>query len=120
MTDAATLARRLYSAYQARDWATARSLLHPDAQTSMPATGERLEGRAAIVALNEGYPEPWGDLAVLRVVEGTDAVACEIEIVAAHHVYRCAAFWRIRDGLLADSVEYWVTVGADAPGPRPD
>jgi hypothetical protein len=28
-----------------------------------------------------------------------------------------AAFWRRRDGLLHEGVEYWVTVGGDAPTP---
>jgi ketosteroid isomerase-like protein len=121
MRTAAELTRALYEAYQARDWPTAHGLLHPEAHSELLATGEVLDGRDAIVALNEGYPEPWGDLTVLRVVaDGPALAACEVEIVSEEHVFRCAAFWRAAGGLLTESAEYWVTVGGEAPGARPD
>ncbi len=118
MENAAALVRALYERYQARDWAAAADLVDPEAALSMPATAERLAGREAVLALQAGYPEPWGDLTVLRVIgAGTPAVA-EIEIVAPSETFRCAAFWQVREGLLHRGVEYWVTVGGDLPGPR--
>ncbi len=37
----------------------------------------------------------------------------EVEIVGPEHVYRCAAFWTVHEGLLLSGVEHWVTVGGD-------
>lgn len=114
------LARALYENYQHRDWAAARELLHPDAVLEMPATRERLDGRQALMALQENYPEPWGDLTVLRVV-GNDrqpTAAVELEIVGPAGHFRCAAFWVADAGMLTEGVEYWVTVGGEEPPPR--
>jgi ketosteroid isomerase-like protein len=114
------LARALYEHYQRRNWAAARNLLHPDAVLEMPATRERLEGRQALMALQENYPEPWGDLTVLRVVgdDSRPTAAVELEIVGPTGHFRCAAFWVADAGLLTDGVEYWVTVGGEEPPPR--
>ena len=118
MADPADLVRALYESYQERDWAAAADLLHPEAVLDMPATAERQVGREAVLAFQADYPEPWGDLTVLRVV-GDDATAvAETEIVAPSETFRCAAFWQVRDGRLGHGVEYWVTVGGDVPPPR--
>ena len=119
MSDPLALVRALYESYQARDWSTAGELLHPDAQLRMPATAEVHDGRDAVLALQEHYPEPWGELSVLRLVaDGGDTAVAEIEIVGPSDVFRCAAFWEVRDGRLHRGVEYWITVGGDEPGPR--
>lgn len=112
--------RSLYERYQAGDWLGAAELLHPDAHLHMPATGEVLSGRDRVIGLQERYPEPWGDLTVLRVVSehgGRTAVA-EIEIVGPTAVFRCAAFWQTYQDRLHRGVEYWVTVGGEQPPPR--
>src|SRR5215211_3119736 len=98
------LVRGLYERYQARDWSGAEELLHRDAELDMPATAERLTGRHQVIALQRNYPEPWGELRVLRVV------AFDVE-------FRCAAFWLVHMGLLHRGVEYWVTVGGEEPPP---
>jgi hypothetical protein len=82
----------------------------------MPATAEWLVGRDAVIALQRGYPEPWGELSVLRTT-GDGPVAAEVEIRAPDATYRCAAFWTVREGRLAEGVEYWVTVGGERPDP---
>ena len=114
---AVELVRRLYEAYQARDWETATTFLHDDATVAMPATSERLDGREGVIGFQRAYPEPWGDLAVLRVVGDEEVAAAEIEVVAADDTFRMAAFWRAEDGLLREGVEYWVTVGGEEPPP---
>jgi ketosteroid isomerase-like protein len=120
MLRAEQLVTGLYERYQARDWPGAAALLHEDAEVDMPATGERLVGRDGVIGFQERYPEPWGDLTVLRVVAddgGTDAVA-EVEVVAPAAVFRCAAFWVAEKQRLRRGVEYWVTVGGETPPPR--
>jgi ketosteroid isomerase-like protein len=114
---AVELVRRLYEAYQARDWETAATFLHDGATVAMPATSERLDGREGVIAFQRAYPEPWGDLAVLRVVGNDEIAAAEIEVVAPDDTFRMAAFWRAEDGLLREGVEYWVTVGGEEPPP---
>ena len=120
MANPAQLVRDLYERYQDRNWAAAAEHLHPDARVSMLATAEELVGRDAVLALQAGYPEPWGDLTVLRVVADADgrAAVAEIVIVAPAEVVRCAAFWQVHEGLLHRGVEYWVTVGGEEPPPR--
>ncbi len=114
---AAELVRRLYEAYQARDWGTAAELLHPDAELEMPATSERLSGRSGVIDFQRAYPEPWGDLSVLGVVGEGDTAAAEIEVVAPDSTFRMAAFWRSEDGLLRAGAEYGHRVGGDKPPP---
>ena len=111
------LVRSLYELYQARDWSGAAALLHPEARLRMPATGEELVGREQVIALQRDYPEPWGELRVLRVVSDPVVTVAEIEIAGPRGLFRCAAFWTVRDDLLHGGVEYWVTVGADQPPP---
>jgi ketosteroid isomerase-like protein len=120
VSSAEQLVRGLYERYQQRDWAGAAHLMHPAAQLDMPATGEHLVGRDQIIGLQENYPEPWGDLAVLRVVseDSKHLAVAEFEIVSAAGVFRCAAFWRTHQEKLHRGVEYWVTVGGEQPPAR--
>ena len=115
---AADLTRRLYEAYASRDWERAAAVLHEDAAVDMPATRERLAGRDGVIGFQRNYPEPWGELRVLRVVGAGETAAAEVEVVAADATFRLAAFWRSDDGLLRDGVEYWLTVGGEEPPPN--
>ena len=113
----AELTRRLYEAYGRRDWERAALCLHEDAVLEMPATRERLAGRDGVIRFQRDYPEPWGELSVLRVVDGGDTAAAEVEVVASEASFRMAAFWRSQGGLLCEGVEYWLTVGGEEPPP---
>ena len=117
--DAPDLARALYTAYQARDWARAQACLHPDAEVAMLATSERLVGREEVIRFQREFPEPWGELAVLRALGDARAAAVEVEVRARDGVFRMAAFWDVRDGLLARGTEYWVDPGGSPPPGRP-
>ncbi len=112
------LVRGLYEAYERRDWAAAEALFHPEAAVEMPATLERLSGREDVVAFQRAYPEPWGTMGVLRVLEDADGAAAEVEVVAPDgQRFALAAFWRVRQGRLYRGTEYWVTVGGEQPPP---
>jgi len=113
-----SLVRRLYEAYQDRDWDRAGSLLHRDAVLEMPVTAERLVGRDAIVSFQRSYPEPWGTLTVEQVLVDLDATAAQVSIVDPSGRRFClAAFWGSYEELLHTGVEYWVTVGGEEPPP---
>ena len=115
---AADLTRRLYEAYDRRDWERAASVLHEHAVVELPAMRERLAGRDRVIRFQRDYPEPWGELRVLRVVAAGETAAAEVEVVAPDATFRLAAFWRSDDGLLRDGVEYWLTVGGEEPPNR--
>jgi ketosteroid isomerase-like protein len=111
------LVRTLYERYQARNWSDAALLLHEDSTVLMPATNEQLIGRDQVIGMQRDYPEPWGDLQVLRVIGDERSAVAELEVVAPITVFRCAAFWDVHDGLLHRGVEYWVTVGGEETPP---
>ncbi len=103
----------LYDAYQARDWEAAEGLLHPAVVVDMPATRERLEGRAEVLNFQRNYPEPWGELSVIRVLGGgrpeDEWAAAEVRVEdPAGRVFLLASFWEVREGRLWRGVEYWV------------
>jgi ketosteroid isomerase-like protein len=113
---ASELARRLYESYQARDWATAESLMHEDASVELPATAERLTGRRQVMQFQYEYPEPWGEITVLRVLGEDATAAAEVQVIAPDgQEFRLAAFWQAKDDLLWRGTEYWVTAGGESP-----
>jgi ketosteroid isomerase-like protein len=108
VTDAGALVRALYEAYQRRDWDFCATLIHPEATYDLPNSNEYVEGAAALLAYQRDYPEPWGDLAVLRVLADGDQAAAEITVTGGRDGdFRMAALWTLRDGLLHHCVEYW-------------
>jgi hypothetical protein len=113
------MARELYTAYQARAWSLAETFLHPDAVLEMPATGERLVGRDQVMRFQREYPEPWGTLTVLHAVCDASWAAAQVQIRApGGEVFHMAAFWELRDGLLARGTEYWIDPGGRPPPGR--
>ena len=111
------MARALYAAYQDRDWARAETLLHPDAVVDLPATGERLAGRDQVLRFQREYPEPWGDLTVLRALGDGQSAAAEVEIRApGGDVFRLAAFWVLRMGCWPSAPSTGWIRGSPPPG----
>lgn len=118
MVEAVELVRSLYESYQDRDWERAAGFLHPRVVLDMPSTAERLEGREAVIDFQRHYPEPWGDLIVLRVLADAEGAAAEVRIVdPSGPTFALAAFWRCDEDLLGHGVEYWLEVGAGLPPP---
>jgi ketosteroid isomerase-like protein len=114
MADAGMLVRSLYDAYQRRDWDACVPLIHPEATYDLPRTDEHVDGGAAILDYQRAYPEPWGELAVLRVVAEGDEAAAEIAVTGGQGGdWRLAAFWTARDGRLHHGVEYWTPLVGD-------
>jgi ketosteroid isomerase-like protein len=64
--------RRLWQAFEARDWAGAQALFAPDAVCDWWTSGERFTGADAIVGVNAAYPEGWHIelLAIDELVDG--------------------------------------------------
>jgi ketosteroid isomerase-like protein len=107
-TDPGVLVRSLYEAYGRRDWDACTPLLHADAVYELPRTDERVEGGPAVLDYQRAYPEPWGELSILRVIAEGDEAAAEISVRGGREGdYRMAALWTVRDGRLWRGVEYW-------------
>jgi len=108
MPDAAALVRQLYESFERRDWDACVPLLHPEAVYDAPRTAEHLDGGDAILGYMRTYPEPWGELSILRIVGDGNAAAAEIAVTGGQEgEFRLAAFWTARDGRLYRGVEYW-------------
>lgn len=66
--EAVEVVRGFWAAIAARDWAAMEELLADDVVVDWPASGERIRGRANVVAVNREYPEGWS-IRVLRLAD---------------------------------------------------
>lgn len=111
--------RALYAAMQARNWAAVRALLHAGMQTVWWATGERLVGADAFVAVNARYPEGW-TLHLLEISRLDDGrVLALVRVDHPPATFFCTSIFRVDDGLVAGLDEYWATVEAPPPWREP-
>lgn len=98
---------------QKRDWAGLRALLADDLRVDWPHTGEVFPGPDQYVAAQAEYPEGWS-IRVLSIVADGERVVSEVEV--PHEglgVFRAASFWTVRNNLIVEGREYWVTVGGE-------
>ncbi|MCE7083361.1 nuclear transport factor 2 family protein [Streptomyces sp. ST2-7A] len=101
---------------EARDWSGLGALIAPEAVIDWPATGERIVGRSAFVAVNREYPEGWS-IRVLDVFADPagERVVSEVEVPQEGvGVFRAVSFWTVRGGLVVAGTEYWTTVGGES------
>lgn len=108
--------RRLWAAYQARDWAAAREQLAPQLRCTWWSSGERFDGAEAVVHVNAVYPEGWritvlavealADGGVLSLVRVDHGDACH----HAHSWFRFAAVEAAAGERIAAIDEYWAEV----------
>lgn len=105
--------RRLWAAFEARDWPGARALFAPDARCTWWTSGERLLGAEAIVHVNAVYPEGWHiePLAVERLADGRVLSLVRVDHGAASH-YAHSWFAFDEAGRVASVDEYWAEVVA--------
>jgi GNAT superfamily N-acetyltransferase/ketosteroid isomerase-like protein len=99
--------RALWAAFQARDWAAARALLHDDAQLDWWATGETLHGGDLIIRVNAEYPEGW-TMHLLQLAALQDGrVFSMLRVAHPPGQFLAQAVMRVRDGRIAHSQELW-------------
>jgi ketosteroid isomerase-like protein len=111
----AEVVRQLWERISDRDWLAVRELLAPDLRVEWPATGEVFLGPDNFVAVQSRYPEGWS-INVLQVIAQGDTVVADVEVPhKGVGTFRVASFCTVRNGLVAQAVEYWVTVGGDEP-----
>jgi hypothetical protein len=116
MSDAASLVRRLWELFQAREWDAACDLLADDFACEWPHTRERFHGRDAFIGMNRAYPEGWA-IEVLDIHGAGDRATSLVRVTQEDEVFYAASFFELRGGLLAGLLELWVTEGAETPPP---
>lgn len=106
------LVQRFWALYQARRWAEARAQLHPEACCQWWATGERFVGAAAVVHVNEIYPEGWRLhlLALHSLAPGQ--VLSLLRVDHGDHSFYANSYFRLEAGRIMALDEYWSDVQA--------
>lgn len=112
--DSARVVRRLWGLFQARQWEEAGRLLAEDVVVEWPHSGERIQGRDNVIAVNRNYPEGWS-INVRTIVADGDRVASEVEVPLPPVVSYGASFFVVRDGLIRHVREYWVDWESQEP-----
>jgi len=111
-SDGVRAVRALWAAFQARDWAAARALLHDDLQAVWWTSGERFAGAEAFIAVNARYPEGWTihvvDVAMLR----DGRVMSVVRVDHPPQSFFATSFYLTDDGLITAIDEFWATVQA--------
>jgi ketosteroid isomerase-like protein len=110
----ADLVRRFWERVEARDWEAARALLADDMVCRWPHSDERFEGADAVIGMNRAYPEGW-TITIVDVASLPGGAVSRIRVDQAGMVFHAASFFSVRDGLLSEAVEYWVTQGSEEP-----
>jgi hypothetical protein len=115
------LVRRFWALYQARHWAAAQALLHPQAACQWWASAERFEGAEAIVHVNAVYPEGWTihllELNALDVGLASSVmpptrrrIHSLVRVNQADQVFYANSFFSVEQGLIVAIDEYWSDV----------
>lgn len=101
--------RSLWDAIQARAWSEVPSHFSETASMTWPVTGEQFRGRDGIVAVNEHYPEGWS-IQVLAVDPLADGrIVSRVKVKQAPNEFFAVSFYTLKDDLITDIEEYWVT-----------
>jgi ribosomal protein S18 acetylase RimI-like enzyme len=102
--------RSLWAAFQARDWARARTLLHDDVQATWWTSGERFHGADAFVELQAGYPEGW-TIQLIELGHMQDGRVMSLARVdQPPHAFFATSLYRVDDERIASVEEYWATL----------
>ncbi len=113
MTDPAKVVRTFFEMMQARRWGDAGSFVASDARIRFTETGEVFDG-TGFLAMNRAYPEGW-TIDVVEVLCGGQRVAAQVRVDLPPEVFWCAGFYTVRDDVIVEGVEHWVTEGSADP-----
>lgn len=95
----------LWSAIEARDWASVERLLSDDFTAEWPQSGE-VFNRQTFLRVNEAYPGDW-HARVVRVIDADRAVVTEVEVTIEGRVERAISIFEIRGEVIIHLREYW-------------
>ena len=97
---------RYWQAMQDGDMASVADVYHDDAVQEWPQSGERIVGRANIVAINQNYPGlPKGT--IRRVTGSGDLWVTEVTLDYGGDRYEAVSILEMRDGRIAKETDYF-------------
>ena len=107
-----------WAAMRANDWDAAAGHLAEDCIVDWPCSGERITGRDAFAAIQATYPTNTGrwTFDVHRLVADGDTVVSEVTVSDGEQSARLVAISLLRDGLIAEQIEYWPAPYDPLPG----
>mgnify|MGYP003383207374 CR=1 FL=1 len=110
MDSPADVVRRFYDCMQARDWSGAGACLSSEVHIEYSATGEVFDGER-FLQMNRDYEEGW-TIHVIDVIAVGDRAASQVRVDVDSAREWCLGFYTVRDGVITDGMEHWVTEGS--------
>lgn len=100
--------KQFWAAIHDNDFHAAGELLHDEYMLDWPQSGERIQGRANFVAVNEHYPAagPWRVTVHRLIAEGNEVVS-EVTVTDGAQTGRAITFSTVREGRIVRQTEYW-------------
>jgi ketosteroid isomerase-like protein len=100
------VATRYWENWTNPDLTVVRELLSEDCIQEWPQSGERIRGKANIIAISENYPGlPRSTLK--RAAAGGKLVVGEVQLDYGHKIYDCVSILEIKGGKIVHEVEYY-------------
>jgi ketosteroid isomerase-like protein len=97
---------RYWQAIQSGDMRATADAYNDDAVQEWPQSGERIVGKANIMAINENYPGlPKGT--TRRIVGGGDLWVTEVSLDYGGDRYEAVSILEMRDGKIAKETDYF-------------
>jgi ketosteroid isomerase-like protein len=110
------LADRIWRGVSDQDMRPLEEALADDCVQEWPQSGERIRGKANIMAVNENYPG-LPNPTLRRAVAGDDLLVTEVQLDYGGKVYHAVSIFEIQDGKIVRETDYFAEP-FEAPGWR--
>jgi hypothetical protein len=106
--DGGQVAEAVWKALEARDWETARGLLHDDFVQEWPQSKERIVGRDNAIAINQNFPGGLPTMRFRRALADGDLAVLEVELTYSDGSrYLGVSVVELRDGKVMRETDYF-------------
>ena len=106
--DGGQVAEAVWKALEARDWDTAKGLLHDHYVQEWPQSGERIVGRDNAIAINQQFPGGLPSMRFRRTLAGGDLAVLEVELTYGDGSrYLGVSVIELRDGKVVRETDYF-------------
>jgi SnoaL-like protein len=100
------LAERIWSGLNEQNWSVLEDAIADDCIQEWPQSGERIRGKANIIAVNQNYPGlPKATLR--RTVAGDKMVTTETELDYGGKIYHSVSIFEIEGGKVIRETDYF-------------
>ncbi|MCA1833441.1 MAG: nuclear transport factor 2 family protein [Actinomycetota bacterium] len=106
MENGRSIVEKFWGAVDSNDFAALGALYAEDAVQEWPQSGERVVGRANIIAINQSYPGL--PVATVRRVTGSDDVwVSEVSLSYGRDRYECVSVFEVSGGMIVRETDYF-------------